>query len=323
MTPQQVMTAAGLVALLAASGVKAQDGSVSASLEVDRTVVALDKHVKLAVIVTAPEGTTIEFAPVRDAVGPFDLVYQSEGAVETLGGGRGRWLRSYRIKPTEIGVQTIPPFIVHANLTAEGLATEVASSPLDIFVTPAFAIGDDVRSPRSIAPAASVSPPALPWWWIAAGMALLASLVVAVTTFLRRRGPMADAGAPAPPVHAVALAALAEIRQQGLMDGARSAEFHLRLSQILRSYVVWRFDARALTQTTEEFLATAADIEPLAGERSDLVGRLLAHCDLAKFAGWIPTQAAMTGALDSAERFVSESASNNIFAPRGASLEAP
>ncbi|MDP6953901.1 MAG: hypothetical protein QGF53_14200, partial [Alphaproteobacteria bacterium] len=111
------------------------------------------------------------------------------------------------------------------------------------------------------------------------------------------------------------------IRKHGLIEGERSHEFHLRLSRILRAYVVWRFNARALTQTTEEFLAAAPQIEALGDEHSGLVGGLLARCDLAKFAGLISTPAAMTESLESAEGFITKSASSGSFAPNGATLE--
>ncbi len=321
MRPRLFIAGALLAALLAAGAVKAEDGTVAAALEVDRTVVALDKHIRLAVTVSAPEDTTIDFKPVRDSVGPFELIYQSEGAVESLADGRARWQRSYRIKPRQVGVQTIPPFLIAAKAAGETSASEVSSAPLDIFVTPPFAAGDDVRSPRTIAPAVNAPPPPLPWLWIASAAVALIVLAMAITATVRRRLGSPEPGAPALPAHAVALAALTQIRHQGLIDGAQSAEFHLRLSRILRSYVVWRFDASALTQTTEEFVAATADIEPLSGERGDMVTRLLAHCDLAKFAGWMSAPAAMAEALENAECFVNESANNGIFAPPGASLE--
>jgi hypothetical protein len=319
--PRLFIAGALLAALLAAGAVKAQDGTVAAALEVDRTVVALDKQIRLAVTVSAPEDTTIDFKPVRDSVGPFELIYQSEGAVEPLGDGRARWQRIYRIKPRQVGVQTIPPFLIAAKAAGETSATDVSSAPLDIFVTPPFVVGDNVRSPRTIAPAVNAPPPPLPWPWLAGGAVFLVLLVMAVTVMVRRRTGIAEPGAPSLPAHAVALTALAQIRHQGLIEERQSAEFHLRLSQILRSYVVWRFDASALTQTTEEFVAATAYIEPLSGERGDMVTRLLAHCDLAKFAGWISAPTAMAEALENAEYFVNESANSSIFAPRGASLE--
>ena len=322
MSPPLFTAGALLAACLAAGAVKARDETVAIVLDVDSSVVALDKQLRLAVTVSGPEDTEIEFAPVRETVGPFELVYQSEGALESLGDGQARWQRSYRIKALQVGVQTIPPFIIHAKAAGETSATEVASSPLDIFVTPAFAVGDDVRAPRTIAPAASVMPPSLPWPWVAGAMALAALVIVAFAAMVRRWRRGAEHGAPAQPAHVVALAALAQIRHQGLIDGAQSAEFHLRLSRILRSYMVWRYDARALTQTTEEFMVAAAAIEPLVGERGDVVGRLLAHCDLAKFAGLISAPATMAEALKNSERLVKEGASNSTFAPRGASLEA-
>jgi hypothetical protein len=311
-----------LATLMAADAVAAAGGAVTAIVVSDRTVVSADAQFRLTLTVSAPDGTQVGFAPITGSIGAFELVYQTESGPETLGDGRSRWRRTYRLQPRQTGVHVIPPLVIEATM-ADASTAEAATAPLAVIVTPALAAADDLTSLRTIAPIVAISAPPGPWWWIAGAAGALLLAVVAVRAALRRPRHTAAATAPVRLAHAVALAALEEIRRQGLIEGELSAEFHSRLSQILRSYVEWRFDARALTQTTEEFLAAATETEPFASEWGDLVVRLLQRCDLAKFARQISAPAAMQEALKSAEGFVNGSASNTVFAPQGNRWGAP
>lgn len=303
---------------MAAEGVGAADDTVTATLRSDRTIVDEAGQVRLTLTVAAPAGTQLEFTPIDGSIGPFELVYQTEGGAETLGGGRSRWQRTYRLQPRQAGVHVVQPVMVEATVAGQSAPTSVATSPLTVIVTPALSADADLMSPRTIAQIVAVSAPPLPWWWIAgaaAGLLAAVLLVIALVRLVMRRPRRAAIAVPTLSAHAAALAALAEIRRQGLIEAGRSNEFHIRLSQILRSFVEARFDARALTRTTEEFVAAATEIAPLDGERGDRVVRLLQRCDLAKFARMVWGPAPMREALETAEGFVNDSAGQAALVP--------
>jgi hypothetical protein len=69
--------------------------------------------------------------------------------------------------------------------------------------------------------------------------------------------------------------------------------FHLRISDILRSYIENRFGLKAPERTTEEFLTELTlDLQmqkALLGDHKRLLGEFLNQCDLVKFAKHEPT----------------------------------
>jgi hypothetical protein len=69
----------------------------------------------------------------------------------------------------------------------------------------------------------------------------------------------------------------------------------------------------APSRTTEELLAAAATAGGPLPARGQLIGTVLAQCDLVKFAGHQPTPATAPGSLREARTFVEQTA-----APHGA-----
>jgi hypothetical protein len=94
-----------------------------------------------------------------------------------------------------------------------------------------------------------------------------------------------------------------------LMRPATAREFGIAASEVIRHYIETRFDVVATQRTTEEFLQTLLQIsnEALSRHRSLLEG-FLSQCDFVKFAGTSLTVADMEALLDSARRFVLETA---------------
>ena len=126
------------------------------------------------------------------------------------------------------------------------------------------------------------------------------------------------AGAAPRPAHLLALAELERLERELPADRPGTEEFYARLADILRRYVLGRFGLSAATQTTEELLA-AIDLTggPVAA-RQQLIGEVLAQCDLVKFARQQPTPAAAPDNLHSARTFVEQTADPRAVGPTGA-----
>jgi len=80
------------------------------------------------------------------------------------------------------------------------------------------------------------------------------------------------------------------------------------VSDVLRAYVEERFDLHAPDRTTEEFMAELRASTRLRGDHKSLLEDFLSRCDLVKFARFEPTQPELQSLLDSALRFVDETA---------------
>lgn len=96
---------------------------------------------------------------------------------------------------------------------------------------------------------------------------------------------------------------------RALIQEGNSRDYSVELSSIVREYIEDAFDIVATHFTTEEFLRHFVQTPVFALVNSqELLGDFLQSCDLAKFGGWHMTAPGMVSMMDSARRFIVESA---------------
>jgi hypothetical protein len=157
-----------------------------------------------------------------------------------------------------------------------------------------------------------------PWIWGAAGVLGGLGLLVG-TWYYQRWWQSTDQTILPQPAHVLALAALEQLWREDLISQQRLEEFYIRLSDILRDYVTWRFGLHAATRTTDELLAAAPTTVGCLAAHHDLLSTCLRHCDLVKFARYRPAPDAIRQAWESARAFVEQTADARIvLAPPGA-----
>jgi hypothetical protein len=146
-------------------------------------------------------------------------------------------------------------------------------------------------------------PSTLEWlWW--AGLILVAALV---TMYLWRKYRIKSPAAA--PVLMVPPHRKAKDRLRGagelMSDPYR---FCSLVSDVLRAYVEERFDIHAPERTTEEFMAELRTSTKLRGDHKTLLEDFLSRCDLVKFARFEPSVPELQALLESAYRFIDETA---------------
>jgi len=99
-----------------------------------------------------------------------------------------------------------------------------------------------------------------------------------------------------------ALAALSEIESE--VEKIAPYQFSIRVSNILRRYVVEQFDLPMTRQTSVEFLNAIASAPNFGDEEKALLGDFLNRCDLIKFARYEATTEDSRLLLDEACQFV-------------------
>ena len=80
------------------------------------------------------------------------------------------------------------------------------------------------------------------------------------------------------------------------------------VSDVLRNYVEERFNLHAPERTTEEFMDELRTSTQLRPDHKLLLEDFLSRCDLVKFARFEPAEPELRSLLESAERFVDETA---------------
>jgi len=151
-------------------------------------------------------------------------------------------------------------------------------------------------------------PVALPSSFTWLGWLLLALALAALARWLWRRFRK-QAGLSAP-------AAILIPPHRRAKDRLRSASelmsdpyaFCSLVSDVIRAYLEERFDLHAPDRTTEEFLEEMRSRQVLRVEHKRLLEDFLSRCDLVKFARFEPRQDELQSLLDSALRFIDETA---------------
>ncbi len=148
-----------------------------------------------------------------------------------------------------------------------------------------------------------ISPPVdyslVPVWVIfLAAFIALALLGFAIWIFLRwRRRPQPE---KSPRMRALEL--LARARDE--IAGSTAYEFSIRVSDILRHYVVEQYHLPVTRQTSIEFLEAIAKAPTFSEDDKSLLGDFLTRCDLIKFGRYDATAADSELLAEEATRFV-------------------
>jgi membrane protein implicated in regulation of membrane protease activity len=137
-----------------------------------------------------------------------------------------------------------------------------------------------------------------PWAIFVAGLIVLTIIVLAIwygRKLFRKEQPT-----PSPRERA--LAALSRIESE--VEKIAPYQFSIRVSDILRRYVMEQFDLPMTRQTSVEFLNAIAAAANFADEEKTLLADFLNRCDLIKFARYEATTADSRLLLDEAREFV-------------------
>ena len=255
-------------------------------MEVDTTSIHLGDPVSVRIAVDHPQGWTVRWADSVD-VAPFEVL-RFEAADPIAVEGAMRSAAELIVTSFELGELELPSIEVVAT-GPDGAVETLATDPFRIGVE---SVGLDqsgeireIKGPLSIARS----------WWGALGWMLLVLAVAAGAVYLWRRRqsrPVAALPGPPPPPprphHLVALEALAALEASSLLERGQVKEYHVRVSEIVRSYVEGQLAVPALEMTTAEVadgLARAALGAPVC----EAFRGFLDRCDLVKFAKWRPS----------------------------------
>lgn len=121
-------------------------------------------------------------------------------------------------------------------------------------------------------------------------LVLLAAAIYAAHRLLAARGKrLRDIfkPTPPPPPHIEAIAALEALHNQKLWQNERYKDYYSSLTNILRHYIMRRYDVAAMEMTSEEILEAMRSVELTSRSSMDLQ-QLLREADLVKFAKATP-----------------------------------
>ncbi len=302
-----------------------QDGPVKLTVHVDRDALGASDRLELTLSIEAQRGVQVRAPVFQDVLGPFAIVNENkpEPSADDL---IVRLEHAYTLEGVLPGDQEIPPITVEytddrprADGSQETVTGTVATEPIRIRVDVGLA---DVKGPATL-------PMSLPRKIIRWGAGLLAAMI-GVAMFARwwrkRRAERAEQAPMARRLvaHQWALAELDKLVAEDLIAAGRVQEFYYRVNGLIRRYIELRFDLAAAEQTSEEFLRALQDTPELGDRHMGLLRDFTAACDPVKYAAILPQGDDVDWVIETARRFVRETAlsGNDAAGPRSEPVEA-
>ena len=287
--------------LLAAAPLRGQAPQIRT--EVDTTVVTVGDRITLKVSVDHPPTSQVVW-PDSLSLAPFEIL-EAEAPPPDTKGDMARSSLILTLTAFELGDLEIPSFGVEV-VDPESGGAVLATNPFGIqVVSVGLDEGADIRDIKG--PLGLPRDPVQIFLFVLA-MALLAALG---WVLYRRLGPRTEGlEDPEPAVprrlpHEVALEALVRLESSSLLERGQVKEYHIELSDILRTYVEGQFWVPALEMTSRDITAGLERI----GVGSSMVGTfesVLSQCDMVKFAKHRPDVEASKTVLALGRRLVEE-----------------
>lgn len=260
--------------------------NVAVTMKMDTVNILLGDQVGLTATVTVRSGSHVAFPhftegdTIAQGVEVVSQTPVSETAID--GGARRRYETKYYITAFDSALYTIPPLRV----TVDGQEYEARETlGLKVDMVPV-----DTLHPEKFAGPVGVLPSVLDWQWrhwsyALGGIPIVLGLLGIIMRLssrrpLRRRRVIKP---QIPPYREAneAMQGLDTLRDSASADGGKA--YYVRLTDILRRYLMRRFDIAAPEQTTDETLAEiSAVLDP--NKQTALTG-VLQTADMVKFAG--------------------------------------
>jgi hypothetical protein len=136
--------------------------------------------------------------------------------------------------------------------------------------------------------------------WMIFVASLLVLTIIGLAVWYGRKLFQKDKPAPTPRERA--LGALNEIEKD--VERINPYQFSIRVSEILRRYVMEQFDLPMTRQTSVEFLNAISSAANFSEDEKTLLADFLNRCDLIKFARYEATPSDSRLLLDEARQFV-------------------
>ena len=234
----------------------------------------------------------------------------AEFAIRDFGSSKGGFFGSktlmqwYELDIYETGKFTIPPAVIKYRRSDKEQWNEAVSDSIEIEVPSVLDNNGEKGDIRDIK--GPVSLPNLTYVYIILAMIAVAIVMSLIIILLKKRRKSEKTLTPSRPAHEIAYKALKELLNRNYLKAGKVQEYYFEMSNIVRHYIENRFHLKAPEMTTEEFLLTLNNSEVLNPEQKGIMREFLSHCDMVKFAKYLPDDKEIESSYDSAKKFVDQ-----------------
>ena len=278
---------------------------ISATFKGDSAKVEIGDHLNMKLVVNAKGDYVVDFPRFDgDTIGKIDIVKKS--SIDTAKfGGNTVYSQNITIAAYQEGNYIFSPFKVYYLDKATGVVDSTYTNDWVLQVTSV-----KVDTTKPIKPIKAPLKVPYQWreftWWIIAALVLIIAAIIGYLLYRKYKKKPAEVVArprPKDPPHIWANRELRKLEQEKLWQKDDVKGYHSRLTDILRSYLEYRFDYYAMEATTEE-IRTEIERLNIQGEANYQIMETLRLADFVKFAKLNPAPDQNMKSLQNAFAFV-------------------
>ncbi len=285
---------------------RAQEVTVESALS--RDTILIGDQLDLTLRVVQPAELQVTLPEFVDTVSKgLEVVGRARTDTLRRKDGRLEITRTWRVTSFDTsGVVLVDPLVV--SWQKDSLKARLETRPLQLAVR-LLPVQTD-KGPKDIKKPYKVP---VTWqeimMWSMGSLALVVLLWLGISFWMKRKeqkGLPAIRKKPAEPAHVFALRELNTLREARLWQQGRVKEYYTRLTDILRTYLEYRYGIRAMEQTTAETLEALNTTGFNDNRLRGILENILETGDLVKFAKYIPQPDLNESVLLDAFVFVNE-----------------
>jgi hypothetical protein len=267
--------------------ISAQNVVVTSKLDTNKIIIG--DQIKLYLKAQAGTGTKVKFPMLVDTIrDKIEIVNQTK--IDTSYSPdkqRYELTKTFTITSFDSGYFAIAPFNFYVDddsinaISTSALLLTVQTLSVD--TTKAFR---DIKGPLN---APLTFDEILPYLIVAIAILFI---IVGIIIYLKKRKKVAPIIYSIPkviiPPHLEALESLQKLKDEKLWQNGFEKEYHIRLSDIVRTYIEKRFGLTALEQTTDEIIRHTRTLEIIDEALRNKLRQILMLSDMVKFAKELP-----------------------------------
>lgn len=256
----------------------------------DSTNILLGDQVILRLEVKQPQNAKIAFPSLSDTLTPnVEIVKRSKIDTVKLKNDRLHIYQNLTITSFDSGQHQIPP--IYFKLDYDGLTDSLKTSPVTLNVH-SFNVDlkkgiTDIKTPYDAHITLKEASP-----YILGTIVALAVIFLILYAIRRSKRGVEQQGPPPRPLeppHIIALRDLERVKQEALWKEEKIKQYYSELTDVVRTYIEYRFEVQAMESTTDEILADlTTNKNRLTKKAQEQLTQMLQLADLVKFAKYQP-----------------------------------
>ena len=293
--------AALLLSAVISAAANVEPSSVRVHAALDKDSATIGDKIIYSITVEADKNIEIKFPDMSKKLQKFII---KDSGFSTKGWWRRRRYRKwYELNSYNTGAYTIPPAVIQYRTKGAKKWKKIKSNALGIYIKSVLKNSKNTADIRAIASPLELKDRIGLYILVAVIVLLVLSAIVFIVLKSRKKKRHFT---PALPAHEIAYQALRELQSKNYLKRGEVKNYYIELSNIVRKYIEDRFNLRAPEMTTEEFLNAAGNNEAFSSEQRKLLSDFLSHCDLVKFAKYLPQQKEAELSFESAKRLIDQ-----------------